>query len=193
MQPRTRVILGVAAAVGCALVLMTLFSSGWYHSPLDPVYAPGKVDWYGFGGPYGDHSTVGYAGQLIAGLCAFMASASGALAALGTLAGARRNHVPRLPALLAALLAPPAVLFQAIAIATWPRDHLADPHGFGWAMPAYFTAAVALAVAASLLHVDARARAKASAASLARVEREMARRDLAGFPDLAAEEPIERL
>jgi hypothetical protein len=87
-----------------------------------------------------------------------------------------------------------AIAFQAVAVTTWPISKQPEPRGFGWAMPVYFVAAIALLVPLVLLWRDASRRARASAAALAKVDRELAARDLATIAEDEPEEPpVERL
>ncbi|HEU5057054.1 MAG TPA: hypothetical protein VFU21_11040, partial [Kofleriaceae bacterium] len=118
----------------------------------------------------------------------------GLFVAFGAMVGRRRDHVPRLSALFAWSFAAAAIAFQAIAITTWPISKQPEPRGFGWAMPVYFIAALALLVPLLLLWRDASRRARASAAALAKVDRELAAKDLSTIPEAEPEEPpVERL
>ncbi len=195
MTPATRVALAAACAAASAVLLVTAFSGHWFHAPYDmPTIT--DLNWDGFGGP--SDESVGLSPRdllaIVAGLATMFAPLCALLVAFGVIAGRRRDHVPRLPALLAALFAPVAVLFQALAVATWPISRQPEPHGFGWAMPAFFVAGLLLVACVVPLWRDAARRARASAAALAKVDRELAARDLATLPESEPDEPpVERL
>jgi len=193
VSPSTRVALGSTAAAAAMLLLATVFSEHWFHAA--DRFGNG-IDWSGFGGPYNDTrgTTAGEVMNIIAGLSAMFAPLCALLVAFGTIAGRRRDHVPRLPALLATIAATTAVALQAIAITTWPISRQLEPRGYGWAMPLFFVAGLALAGAAATLWRDASRRARTSAEALAKVNRELAAKDLAALPELAPEEPpVERV
>jgi hypothetical protein len=193
MTPGTRVTLGALAALAAIGLLVTMFSDSWYHSAyeyLDPQEMP---RWFGAGGP-GDGTLL----DTIAGITMFVgviiAGACGLVVGIGTAAGARRDHVPRLAALLAWIAAGLAIPFQALAVMRWPSVKVLEPRGFGWAMPVFFLSGLTMVVTALVLWREASRRARASAAALAKVNRELAAKDLAGMPELLPEEPpVERV
>jgi hypothetical protein len=194
MRPGTRVSLGLIAGV-CALVLIaTFFADHWYHSAYDSPYLEDQVDWHGAGGPHSYEGILATATMVIFLIGAVLSGSCGVIVAIGTAAGSRRDHVPRLPALLAWTGALAVTLSQAIAVMGWEVSRLPEPKGVGWAMPAFFLAAPALSAASLLLWRDASRRARASRAALAKVDRELAARDLASLPEGAAPEPpVERV
>ena len=195
MTPATRVALAALTAVAAGLLMVTAFSDHWFHAPYSSMM--GDINWDGFGGPstrIGDGLTLADVVSVVAGLSTLLGPLCGLLVAFGTIAGRRRDHVPRLPALLGAIFAFAALLFQAISIAMWPIGEQPEPRGFGWAMPAFFVAGVLFAAAIAALWRDASKRARASADALARVNRELAARDLATIPESEPEEPpVERV
>jgi len=96
--------------------------------------------------------------------------------------------------LLCGVGAASTILLQALEMTKWDVGEQIEPHGFGWAMPAFFASGLALAGCVAALWRDASKRARASAAALAKVNRELAARDLAAMPDAVAEEPpVERV
>ena len=185
--------LGVVTGVAAIGLLVTMFSDSWYHSAWEYVDPSEMPRWFGAGGP-GDDTLL----RRVAGIAMFvgtiLAAGCGLVVAIGTAAGARRDHVPRLAALLALVGAALATPFQALSVMTWPSVKVLEPRGFGWAMPVFFLSGAAVIVTALLLWRDASKRARASAAALAKVNRELAARDLAAMPDAVAEEPpVERV
>ena len=200
MTPAGRVGLACSVVVASALVVLSATSDHWFHHRYDGVLEEDKdTEWEGFDGP--DEPYDGSTGLTMSDLVAVTAGFSslfalglGLFVAFGTIVGRRRDHVPRLAALFAWCFAAGAIAFQAIAIATWPISKQLEPRGFGWAMPLYFIAVVALLVPLILLWRDASRRARASAAALAKVNRELAAKDLATIPEAEPEEPpVERL
>jgi len=187
------VTLGIITGLAAALLVVTMLSDGWYHSAYEFVRPDELVRWSDAGGP-GDDTLVG----TIAGITMFVgvviAGACGLVVGIGTAAGARRDHVPRLAALLAWTGAALAIPFQALAVMRWPSVKVLEPRGFGWAMPVFFLSGLTVVVTALILWREASRRARASAAALAKVNRELAARDLAGMPELVPEEPpVERV
>lgn len=199
MTPAGRVGLACAVVAASALLVLGATSDRWFHHHDDSPYAESQTEWEGFGGPDEPYDgSTGLTGSDVvaatAGFSSLFALGLGLFVAFGTIVGRRRDHVPRLSALFAWIFAAGAIAFQAIAIITWPISEQSEPRGFGWAMPVYFIAAVALLVPLLLLWRDASRRARASAAALARVNRELAAKDLASIPEAEPEEPpVERL
>jgi hypothetical protein len=193
MVPAVRVSLGMVVGV-CALLIGACFFSGhWYHSAPDSPYLRGDVDWHGVFGPR-ETTTLARVLVMVGFVATLLAIGCGLIVALGTAAGARRDHVPRMAALLAWSGALAVSTTQAIAVLTWDLGTLPEPKGVGWAMPVFFLVGPALAIAGFLLWRDAGSRARTSAAALAKVNRELAARDLAAMPDAELEEPpVERV
>jgi hypothetical protein len=200
MTPAGRVGLACAVVAAAALLVVSATSKRWFHYHYQGVLAEERdTEWEGFGGPSDpdEHEialTVSDVVAAVAGFSSLFALGLGLLAAFGTIVGRRRDHVPRLPALLGWSFSAAALAFQALAVAMWPVSKQPEPRGFGWAMPLYFIAAVALLAMLLLLWRDASRRARASADALAKVDRELAAKDLATIPDAEPEElPVERV
>lgn len=193
MEPGTRVTLGVVTGAAAIGMVVTMFSDSWYHSAWEYVDPAELPRWFGAAGP-GDDTLLGRIAGIGMFIGTILAAGCGLVVAVGTAAGKRRDHVPRLAALLALLGAALATPFQALWVMTWPSVKVLEPRGFGWAMPVFFVSGAAVIVAALVLWREASRRARASAAALATVNRELAARDIAGLPDAEPEEPpVERL
>jgi hypothetical protein len=186
-------LLGIVVGV-CALLIAACFFAGhWYRSAPDSPYLRGEVDWHGAAGPR-ETTTLGRVLIIVDFIGTLLATGCGLILAVGTVAGVRRDHVPGLAALIAWTGALAASIAQAIAVLTWDLGSLPEPRGVGWAMPVFFLVGPALTAAGVLLWRDASQRARASAAALAKVDRELAARDLATIPDAEPEEPpVERV
>lgn len=165
MTPPTRVALGVATAVAAVLLMVTAFSDRWFHAPYGYREYDRHINWDGFGGPsreMSDGLTLPDVVSAVAGLATLFGPLCGFLVAFGTIVGRRRDHVPRLPALLGAIFAFAALLLQALAIAMWPIGEQPEPRGFGWAMPAFFVAGLLFAAVVTALWRDASRRARSA-------------------------------
>ena len=199
MTPAGRVGLACAVVAASALAVVSATRDRWFHHHDDSPYIEGDTEWDGFDGPDEPYDgSTGLTGSDVvaatAGFSSLFALALGLFVAFGTIVGRRRDHVPRQAALFAWCFAAGAIAFQAIAIATWPISKQAEPRGFGWAMPVYFIAVIGLLVPLLLLWRDASRRARASAAALAKVNRELAAKDLATIPEAEPDEPpVDRL
>ena len=194
MTPAGRVGLAGSVVAASALVMLSATSDHWFHHHNDSPYTEHETEWEGFDGPDEPYDgstrlTMSDVVAVTAGFSSLFALGLGLFVAFGTVVGRRRDHVPRLSALFAWSFAAGAIVFQALAIATWPISKQPEPRGFGWAMPVYFIAVVALLIPLILLWRDASRRARASAAALAKVNRELAAKDLASIPDAEPEEP----
>jgi len=192
MRPAVRVLLGIVVGVCALLIVACFFADHWYRSANDSPYLRGEVDWHDVTGPR-EITTLSRVLIIVDFVGTMLASGCGLIVAVGTVAGVRRDHVPGLAALIAWTGALAASIAQAIAVLTWDLGRLPEPRGVGWAMPVFFLVGPALTTAGVLLWRDARSRARASAAALAKVNRELAARDLADMPDAVPDEPVERV